>query len=58
MPGEREEPPYRVTRNMMGDGCYEVSEVTASDGLIVRLSALERWQSYAIVAILAHPFSD
>lgn len=48
---------FRVAGNLENDRKYSVAEF-GEHGLEVRIGGLERWQAYAIVAILHPPFEE
>lgn len=49
---------FQVASGLGGDRKYQVAELTADAGLVTVLGGLERWQAYAIVAILHPPFFE
>lgn len=49
---------FRVAANLEHTGLHEVVELVEGQGLVVRIGGLERWQAYAIAAILHPPFEE
>lgn len=49
---------FRVAWNLERDRRHSVAELVEGRGLVVAIGDLERWQAYAIVAILEPPFKE